>query len=109
MSETEQQDRRRSPLHSDRGTTSISSKIVEQIIERAVGDVEGIRVDKISSDIGQHEVAVDFKMKMEYGRNLPELTSQLRTRIREQVESMTGLRVKDQNVIVTDILFPNGE
>jgi uncharacterized alkaline shock family protein YloU len=82
LSETEQQDRREqsSPLHSDRGTTKISSGIVDQIVDRAGRDVEGIRVDKVSTNVGQYEAAVDFKMKMEFGRNLPELTSQLRRR-----------------------------
>lgn len=111
MSETGQQDRQEqgSPLHSERGTTKISSGIVDQIVDRAVRDVEGIRVDKVSTNVGQYEAAVDFKMKMEFGRDLPELTSQLRRRISDQVERMTGLRVTDQNIIVTDIFFPEGE
>ncbi len=108
MTETEQT-REDSPLHSERGTTTISSKIVSQIASIATEDIEGIRVGDISAEVGRYEVALDFKMGMEFGRNLKELTSEIRRRISEQVEGMTGLRVKEQNVIVTDIIFPESE
>lgn len=111
MTETEQleQQRHESPLYSERGTTRIADTVISQIIEQAVDGVEGIRPGRTSSKIGRYEVAVDFRMEMEYGRDLPELTSELRRRIREHVEAMTGLRVKEQNVIVTDIFFPDQE
>lgn len=108
MSERDQS-RHSSPLYSDRGTTTISGNIVSQIAEIATEDIEGIRVGDISADVGRYEVALDFKMGMEFGRNLKELTSEIRRRISEQVEGMTGLRVKEQNVIVTDIIFPEFE
>lgn len=111
MTETEQleQQRHESPLYSERGTTRIADTVISQIIEQAVDGVEGIRPGRTSSKIGRYEVAVDFRMEMEYGRDLPELTSELRHRIREHVEGMTGLRVKEQNIIVTDIFFPDQE
>lgn len=110
MTETEQQEQRRreSPLYSERGTTTIADTIVSQIIEMAVNDIEGVRPGKTSTNIGKYEVAIDFNMEMEFGRDLSELTSTLRTRIREQVERMTGLRVIEQNIIVTDIFFSEG-
>ena len=104
-----EQTQENSPLHSERGTTTISGKIVSQIAEIATENIEGIRVGDISADVGQHEVALDFKMGMEFGRNLKELTSEIRSRISSQVEEMTGLKVKEQNVIVTDIIFPEFE
>ncbi len=108
MTETEQT-QENSPLYSERGTTTISGAIVSQIAEIATGNIEGIRVGNITTNVGQHEAALDFKMGMEFGRNLKELTSEIRSRIRSQVEGMTGLKVKEQNVIVTDIFFPEFE
>ena len=98
-----------SELHSERGTTTISGTIVSQIAEIATGRIEGIRVGDIATKVGQYEAALDFRMGMEFGRNLKELTSEIRSRISEQVEGMTGLKVKEQNVIVTDIFFPEFE
>ncbi|MGB3633940.1 MAG: Asp23/Gls24 family envelope stress response protein [Rubrobacteraceae bacterium] len=107
MTETEQQEQRQkeSPLYSERGTTKISDTIVSQIIDRAVNDIEGIRPGKTKSQVGDFEVAVDFNMEMEYGRDLTALTSALRTRISEEIRRMTGLQVIEQNIIVTDVFF----
>ncbi len=110
MTETEQQEQRReeSPLHTERGTTKISDTIVSQIIDLAVNDIEGIRPGRTNTQVGTYEVAVDFNMEMEYGRDLTALTSALRTRISEEIWRMTGLRVREQNVTVTDIFFSDG-
>ncbi|MGF1473567.1 MAG: Asp23/Gls24 family envelope stress response protein [Rubrobacteraceae bacterium] len=113
MSEAEQQEQEQqeqeSPLYSDRGATNIADTVVSQIVDLSVDDVEGIRPGKTTTHVGKYEVAVDFNMEMEYGRDLPELTSALRTKIKEQVGWMTGLQVVEQNVIVTDVFFPDEE
>ncbi|MGB3681846.1 MAG: Asp23/Gls24 family envelope stress response protein [Rubrobacteraceae bacterium] len=98
-----------SELHSERGTTTIAGTIVSQIAEIATGRIKGIQVGDITTNVGQYEAALDFKMGMEFGRNLKELTSEIRGKISSQVEGMTGLKVKEQNVIVTDIFFPESE
>ena len=98
-----------SQLHSERGTTTIAGTIVSQIAEIATQRIEGIRVGNITTNVGQYEAALDFEMGMEFGRNLKELTSEIRGNINSQVEEMTGLKVKEQNVIVTDIFFPEFE
>ena len=111
MTETEQQEQRQkeSPLYSERGTTKISDTIVSQIIDIAVNDVEGIRPGRTNSQAGDYEVAVDFNMEMEYGRDLPALTSALRSRISEEIRRMTGLQVIEQNITVTDIFFSDDD
>lgn len=111
MTETEQQEQRKkeSPLYSERGTTTIADTIVSQIVDRAVNDIEGIRPGKTTTNVGKFEVAVDFNMEMEYGRDLTALTSALRTRISEEVRKMTGLQVIEQNIIVTDVFFTEND
>lgn len=107
LTETEQQEQRKkdSPLYSERGTTKISDTIVSQIIDIAVNDIEGVRPGSSTTNVGKFEVAIDFNMEMEYGRDLTALTSALRTRISEEVRRMTGLQVVEQNIIVTDVFF----
>ena len=111
MTETEQQEQRQkdSPLYTERGTTKISDTIVSQIIDISVNDIEGIRPGRTNTQVGEYEVAVDFNMEMQYGRDLPALTSAIRTRISEEVRRMTGLQVIEQNVTVTDVFFSDGE
>lgn len=113
MTETEQQEQQQrdqdSPLYSERGTTKIADQIVSQIIDIAVENVQGIRPGTTTTHVGEYEVAVDFEMAMEYGRDLTELTSAIRTKITEEVRRMTGLRVKEQNITVTEIFFSDEE
>ena len=108
MSDTRQV-REDSELHTERGTTTIAGTIVSQIAEIATNRMEGIRVGDITTNVGKYEAALDFKMGMEFGRDLKELTSEIRSRISSQVEGMTGLKVKEQNIIVTDVFFPEFE
>ncbi len=108
MSDT-QQVQEDSELRSERGTTTVAGTIVSQIAEIATGRIEGIRVGDITTNVGKYEAALDFQMGMEFGRDLKELTSEIRDRIRSQVEGMTGLKVKEQNIIVTDVFFPEFE
>lgn len=109
MTETEQQQQQDSPLYSERGTTNIADGVVSQIIDLAVDEVEGIRPGRTTTHVGKYEVAVDFDMEVEFGRDLTDLTSKLREQISDRVWNMTGLRVKEQNVKVTDIFFPESE
>jgi uncharacterized alkaline shock family protein YloU len=120
-----------SPLHSERGTTTINDGVVSRIAGVAAGEVEGIRMGGsvsrtagrilesvagsqgqtrgISTEVGRFETAIDLTMGVEYGRNILELVEQVRDIISERVENITGLRVTELNVTVSDIVFPEGE
>ena len=41
----------------------------------SVNDIEGIRPGRTNTQVGEYEVAVDFNMEMQYGRDLTALTS----------------------------------
>src|ERR671921_1259616 len=120
-----------SPLHSERGTTTINDGVVSRIAGVAAGEVEGVRMGGsvsrtaggilesvtgsdsqkrgISVEVGRVEAAVDLTMGIEYGRNILELAEQVRARITERVESLTGLRITELNVTVSEIIFPEDE
>jgi hypothetical protein len=63
----------------------------------------------ISVHVGRVEAAVDVTVGIQYGSNILDLVRQVRDRITERVESLTGLRVTELNVTVSDIIFPEGE
>lgn len=125
-----ERDRPRSPLESERGRTRIKDGVVSKIAGVAAGEVEGILMggsvsraagsvlgsvtgsrnpsQGISVQVGRTETAIDVTMGIEYGGNILQLAEMVRSRIAERVESLTGLRVKELNVTVSDVVFPEG-
>ena len=130
MSESEQQ-RNESPLLSDRGTTIISDTVVSSLAGMAAREVEGVhmgggasrtaggvlgsltgsesKTGGISVEVGRTETAIDLKMGIEYNKNILQTVEEVRRRITDRVQSMTGLRIKELNATITDITFPEKE
>jgi uncharacterized alkaline shock family protein YloU len=130
---TEREDRRRldSPLESERGSTTIKDGVVSKIAGMAAGEVEGVRMGGsvsrtaggilegvtgsdsqkrgVSVDVGRVETAIDLNMGIEYGRNILELVERVRDSITQRVESLTGLRVTELNVTISEIIFLDEE
>ena len=130
MSESGQQ-RNESPLLSDRGSTTISGTVVSTIAGMAAQEVEGVHMgggasrtaggvlgsltgsesstSGISVEVGRTEAAIDLKMGIEYNKNILQTVEEVRRRITDRVQSMTGLRIKELNATITDITFPEKE
>lgn len=130
MSEREGQ-RFDSPLESERGSTTIGDGVVSRIAGMVAGEVEGVYMGGsasrtaggvlesvtgsnsqkrgVSVEVGRTEAAIDLTMGVEYGRNIVDLVGQVRTRISQRVESLTGLRITELNVTVSDIIFHGEE
>lgn len=129
---TEQgQQRIDSPLQSERGMTTINEGVVSRIAGLAAGEVEGVRMGGsasrtvggilenvtgsqgqtrgVSVEVGRFETAIDLTMGIEYGSNILERVEQVRDRISQRVENITGLRVTELNVTVSDVVFPGEE
>jgi uncharacterized alkaline shock family protein YloU len=130
MSETEGQ-RNDSPLLSERGVTTISDTVVSSLAGMAAQEVDGVhmgggasraaggmlgsitgsesRTSGITVEVGRTETAIDLKMGIEYNKNILQTVEEVRRRISDRVESMTGLRIKELNATITDITFPETE
>ena len=120
-----------SPLEGEHGSTRIGDAVVSRIAGMAAGEVEGVYMGGaasrsaggvlesvmgsdsqkrgVSVEVGRTEAAIDLTMGIEYGRNILDLVGQVRNRITQRVESLTGLRVTELNVTVSDIIFHEGE
>ncbi|MEJ7843919.1 MAG: Asp23/Gls24 family envelope stress response protein [Rubrobacter sp.] len=131
MTEREGQHKPDSPLVSERGSTTLSDSVVSKLAGLAAGEVEGVymggsasrnaggllesvtgsqsQTRGVSVEVGRTEAAIDLTLGIEYGRNIMELVGRVRGRITEQVQNLTGLRVTELNVTVSDIVFPNEE
>jgi uncharacterized alkaline shock family protein YloU len=119
-----------SPLVSERGSTTISDTVVSRIAGMAAQEVEGVHMGGttsraaggivssitgsgsqtrgVSTEIGTVEAAIDLTMGVEYGRDILQTVEEVRRRISERVQSMTGLRVTELNTTINDIVFPEG-
>ncbi len=127
MSEQDQQ-RDESPLVSERGRTTISDSVVSTIVGLAAQEVEGVHMGGsaaraasgilgsitgsesqtrgVSVEVGTVETAIDLTMGIEYGRDILRTVDEVRHRISEHVQNMTGLRVTELNVTISDVIFP---
>jgi len=130
MSESGQQ-RNESPLLSDRGVTIISDTVVTSIVGMAAQEVDGVhmgggasrtaggvlgsltgsegKTSGISVEVGRTEAAIDLKMGIEYDKNILQTVEEVRRRVTERIQNLTGLRIKELNATITDITFPEKE
>ena len=124
--------RQGSPLKSEMGTTTISSAVVSQIAGIAAQEVEKVQMAGgtsaavggflqsvaggstsggnlsrgVSVEVGEEEAAVDLTMTVEYGQSIPRVTEAARRNVINRVESLSGLRVTEVNILVNDVLIP---
>ena len=120
-----------SPLVGERGVTTISDGVVSQIAGMSAQEVEGVHMGGsasrtasgllgsvtgsesqtrgVSVEVGKIETAIDLEMGLEYGRNILQSVEEVRRRITDRVQNMTGLRVTELNVTIADIVFPEKE
>jgi uncharacterized alkaline shock family protein YloU len=130
MSESGQQSSE-SPLLSERGATTISDAVVSYIAGMAAQEVDGVhmgggasrtasgvigslrgsesKTSGVSVEVGRTEAAIDLKMGIEYNKNILQTVEEVRRRITDRVQSLTGLRIKELNATITDITFPEKE
>jgi len=120
-----------SPLEGEHGSTRVGDPVVSRIAGMAAREVEGVHMGGsasravggvlgsitgsdsqkrgVSVEVGRTEAAIDLTVGIEYGRNILDLVGQVRNRITQRVESLTGLRVTELNVTVSHIIFHEGE
>ena len=110
------------------GSVKISEAVVESIAGLAAREVNGVhdlgrggfgRVAKafgsdspargVKVEVGSKEVAIDLDLIVAYGHSIQEVCGAVRKGVTERVLQMTGLKVKELNVNVVDIHFPESE
>jgi uncharacterized alkaline shock family protein YloU len=120
-----------SPLKSEMGNTTISSAVVSQIAGIAAQEVESAQMGGsasaaggilqsvtgsvsgggnfsrgVSVEVGEEEAAVDLTMTVDYGQSIPRVTEAARSNVINRVENLTGLRVTEVNIVVSDVQIP---
>ena len=131
----QQQQDLRSPLKTERGTTTIQDGVVSKVAGIAAQEVEGVRMGSggtsqavgsimsavpgvgggasqsrgVSVEVGEVEAAVELTITVEYGRSIPQIAEAVRTNVIRRVESLVGLRVTEVTITVSDIFFSQQE
>lgn len=107
------------------GSIRIADEVVEVIAGLAASEVGGVvgmsgglvgdlahmlgRNKNLSKgvkvEVGEHEVAVDLFIVVEFGVSIPEVALSVQEAVKEAIESMTGLKVVEANVHVQGVNF----
>lgn len=106
------------------GTIKISEDVVKIIAGLAATEVEGVfgmsgglaggiaeklghkNMSKgVKAEVGEKEATIDLHVIVEYGCRIQEVAYQIQTKVRNAVESMTGLKVSGVNVNVQGVSF----
>ncbi|GJL63747.1 MAG: hypothetical protein NPIRA04_24010 [Nitrospirales bacterium] len=122
-----------SPLATTQGKTTIADEVVAKMVTLAAKEIDGIHDiggqglgDQISGltqrlsghgsselgvqvEVGEREVAIDLRVIALYGRPIPDLTQAVRHNIVDRVERLLGLAVKEVNIKVSGLHFPEPE
>lgn len=117
-----------SPLVSDRGVTTIADGVVAKIAGMAAREVPGVHLGGsasrtaggllenvtgsqsntrgISVEVGRVETALDLTLSLDYGVDIIPTLEEVRRKISERIDAMTGLRMTECNVTISDIVLP---
>ncbi|MGI6126778.1 MAG: Asp23/Gls24 family envelope stress response protein [Planifilum sp.] len=93
----------------------IAANEVDGILAMSGGIVEGFteRLGRknltkgVTVEMGETEVAVDLKVVVQYGRNVPEIYKQVVENVERAITNMTGLTVTEVNMYVEGVGFPD--
>lgn len=115
------------------GKNIISDEVVAQLVEIAAKEVQGIHSiakqgigeqiaglpqrlsgkwqseQGILVEVGEREVAIDLRIIADYGVRVPDLAVALRKNIIDRIESLLGLIVKEVNIQVSGLFFPDSK
>ncbi|MEB2275684.1 Asp23/Gls24 family envelope stress response protein [Bacillus sp. ILBB4] len=58
----------------------------------------------INAEVGEKQVALDLKVIVEYGKNVPAIFSETVNNLKKSVHEMTGLEVVEVNMHVEDVM-----
>ncbi len=124
---------RATELVTEQGKTTIADVVVAKIAGIAAREVSGVhelvtqgvggavtgqaprvtgadtRSQGVNVEVGALEAAIDLRLTVDYGVSIPQVAEAVRRNIMSRLEAMTGLVVKEVNIDITDLYFPEEE
>ncbi len=109
----------------DLGAIHIHNSVIAVIAREAVlkvpgvADLAGSLVDDIAGmvgrkplergvrvEVGENSLVIEVALVVEYGASIPKVAFEVQSRVREDVERLTGKSVRSVNVIVQSVRLP---
>ena len=92
------------PLSSDEGgSVQISQSALEALVRRSAGPVEGVNQFDVQLEKREEALDVTLVMSVRQGVRIPELAREAQQNVREALEDMTGVKVENVTLLVSDI------
>jgi uncharacterized alkaline shock family protein YloU len=119
-----------SQLATEHGKTTIADVVVAKIAGIAAREVAGVhelltqgagsaiagayqrvtggdqRAQGVNVEVGEREAAVDLRMTVDYGVSIHQVAEAVRRNVINRIQAMTGLTVREVNIAVDDLFFP---
>ena len=115
-------------LNNEVGYVRIAGEVVATVAGIAAMEVEGINsmsggfvggivevlgkkdlTKGVKVEVGEVETAVSLYVLVDYGYNMADIARKAQEKVKENVEYMTGLKVKKVDVYIQGIVFPKEE
>lgn len=96
----------------EKGHVSISQEVVTSIAAIAASEVDGIFHREegmkryVDTEVEGENVKVTVRVTLVYGNSLYKVAKEIQTRVRTEVEQMTGLQVSGVNVDIQRLVTP---
>lgn len=85
-----------------KGILSMSGGFMSGLTDRFRGTEDITK--GINAEVGEKQVALDLKVIVEYGKNVPAIFSETVNNVKKSVHEMTGLEVVEVNMHVEDVM-----
>ena len=82
------------------GVSSMAGKLTHEFIQRMSGRSlsQGVK-----TQIDGNEVSFDLSVNVDFGRSITEVSKEIQERVKNTVETMTGLTVREVAVRIADV------
>lgn len=96
------------PTFSYMGKYTISDYAIYQIADHVASNIPGIsRISRFKMENGQDGVTIDMDVIFKYGYPINTLLNDLRKKVRNEIEKLTGLNIKRMNIYVKSLVVPD--
>jgi uncharacterized alkaline shock family protein YloU len=90
------------------GASAAVGGILQSVAGSVTGGTSGGNYSRgVSVEVGEEEAAVDLTMSVDYGESIPRVAEATRRNVINRVENLTGLRVTEVNILVSDVQIPD--
>lgn len=85
------------------GTIVITVKAIEELIQREITNTREVKAAHTHVVSHGDYVDVTTNLSLLPGENIPEVTKDLQSRLQEDIQTQTGVHIRDMKITVTDV------